>query len=126
MQVYLLLAGLLVILVGLIHSILGEVLIFNRMRDKQIIPTSAHPVLRERHVRILWATWHAVTVLGWGIAAVLLIYAFPHTGGDSKRLALQAIGISMLAASVLVFFATRGMHPGWFGLLAVAALIWLG
>jgi hypothetical protein len=38
----------------------------------------------------------------------------------------QAIVGAFLAGSVLVLVATRGRHPGWIGLLAVAALSHLG
>ena len=126
MQTHFLLAGILAILVGLIHSLFGEVMIFNRMRDRQLIPTKGQPALRERHVRILWASWHGVTLFGWAMAAVLLVYAFPHMQIDPKSFVLQAIALSMAGFSVLVFIATKGMHPGWLGLLAVAALIWFG
>lgn len=126
MQIYYLVAGILAIVVGLVHSLLGEVLIFNRMRDQHLVPTVGYPVLKERHVRILWATWHGVTFFGWAMGAVLLMYALPHTGIDSKAFVLQAIAFSMAGVSALVLVATKGIHPGWFGLLAVAALIWLG
>lgn len=126
MQTHFLLAGVLAILVGLIHSIFGEVLIFNRMRDHQLVPTKGQPVLRERHVRILWASWHGVTLFGWAMAAVLLMYAFPQVQIDPKVFVPQAIALSMALFSALVLFATKGMHPGWLGLLAGAALIWFG
>lgn len=125
MQIHYLIAGILAIAVGLIHSVLGEVLVFSRMRHRQLIPTEGYPLLRERHVRILWATWHALTLFGWAMAAMLLDHAWPHTEADSKRFVLNAIAISMAGASALVLFATNGRHPGWLGLLAVAALIWL-
>jgi hypothetical protein len=124
MQIHLLLAGILAILVGLIHSIFGEVLIFSRMRNHQLVPTAGQPVLRERHVRILWASWHGATIFGWAMGAVLLMYALPHTEIDSKAFVLRAIAVAMAGFSALVLFATKGQHPGWLGLLAVAALIW--
>ena len=52
-------------LVGLVHSVLGEVLVFRTLRTHGLVPTAGYPVLRERQVRILWASWHLVTVLGW-------------------------------------------------------------
>lgn len=58
-------------LVGLIHSVLGEVLVFRTLRTHGLVPTAGYPVLRERQVRILWASWHLVTVLGWALSALL-------------------------------------------------------
>lgn len=56
MNIYFLAAAVLLILIGLVHSILGEKLIFRRMRKGGFIPTNGGPALREPHVRILWAT----------------------------------------------------------------------
>ena len=65
-------AAALAFVVGLVHSLLGERLIFRRMRVGGAIPTNGGTVLREAHVRILWASWHVLTVFGWCIAALLL------------------------------------------------------
>ncbi len=126
MQPYLLSAALLAVIVGLVHSILGEVLIFSRMRTgRQIVPTMGSPLLRERHVRILWATWHIVTIFGCAFAVVLLRLAQPASDVLLQDAMVQTIIISMLASAVLVLFATKGKHPGWIGLLVVAVLCWL-
>lgn len=125
MQTYLLAAGAVAILVGMIHSILGEVLIFRRMREGKLVPTNGRPILKERHVRILWASWHIVTIFGWAIAAILLELARSSSELELQGFVLNTVALSMLASSFLVLFATKGMHPGWFGLLAVAGLCWL-
>jgi hypothetical protein len=35
-------------------------------------------------VRILWATWHALTVFGWGIAAMLIEAAKGWAGAGAQ------------------------------------------
>ena len=125
MQTYLVAAGAVAILVGLIHSILGEVLIFRRMRERGVVPTNGRPVLKERHVRILWASWHIVTIFGWAFAAVLLELARLSSESVLHEFIIITVILSMFASSVLVLFATKGMHPGWVGLLVVAGLCWL-
>lgn len=115
-------AGVLAILVGLVHSVLGEILIFNRMRNKGVIPTVGAPLLRERHVRILWASWHIVTVFGCAIGAILLRLAFPFSENVLQIFVENTIAISMLVSSLLVLVGTKGMHPGWLALLGVAVL----
>ena len=126
MQTQLLWAGIVAILVGLIHSVLGEILIFRRMRQGGVVPTEGQPVLRERHVRILWASWHLVTILGWALAAILLMLA-ASAGEPLAQTALVRVVIgALLASSALVLFATRGRHPGWLGLFVAALLGWLG
>lgn len=116
---WLLIGGLVAIVVAVVHSVLGEVLIFQRMRKETIVPTQGQPVLRERYVRILWATWHIVSVFGLAIAGVLIFMSlYPVT--DVRGLFLRSVAISMGVSSALVLFATKGMHPGWVGLLIVS------
>lgn len=126
MNIYLATAAVLAFLVGLVHSVLGERLIFGRLRQGRLVPTNGGSLLQERHVRILWASWHVLTVFGWCIAAVLLWLSLPSSNPSSALFIEQAIVFSMLAGSALVLLGTRARHPGWVGLLAVAAFVWLG
>lgn len=123
---YLIGASVLLAFVALVHSALGEVLIFRVMRTAGLVPTFGGELLRERHVRILWATWHAVSVLGWGIALVLWQLANAQQAGSLEDNLLTAIAVSTLGAALLVLVGTRAKHPGWIGLMAVAVLTWLG
>ncbi len=123
MDIYALSAGLLAIAVALVHSLLGEKLIFSRMRESSIVPTSGQPVLRERHVRILWATWHLVSIMGIAFGAMLIHAAQPHA--ELPRFVLITIVVTMVLSGALVLYATKGKHPGWVGLLGVAILTWL-
>jgi hypothetical protein len=115
MNTYLLAAGVVAIVVGAVHSLLGEILIFRHLRNKSIIPALSAPPLRERHVRILWASWHIPTVFCWAFSALILNLT------TLERAAMFAF----FASAVLVLIGTKGRHPGWLGLLAVALLIWL-
>ena len=116
MNAYLLAAAIVAIVVGAIHSVLGEVLIFRHLRKGALVPTASAPPLRERDVRILWASWHIATVFGWAFAVLLLQLATVEQA---------AIG-AFIGSSLLVLLGTRCRHPGWIGLLAVAALALAG
>ena len=126
MNSYLVTAAILAFLVGLAHSVLGERLIFRRLRQGRLVPTNGGSLLQERHVRILWASWHVLTVFGWCIAAVLLWLSLPSSSPSSALFIEHAVVVTMLAGSALVFFGTKARHPGWVGLLAVAVFVWLG
>lgn len=126
MNAYFASAAALAFIVGLVHSVLGEVLIFRRLRADGIVPTYGGNALEERHVRILWATWHAVTAFGWCIAAVLLWLSIAAQNAASILPLGRLIASAMVVASALVLIGTKGKHPGWVGLLAVAILAWLG
>ena len=121
MQSYLLAAGVLMILIGVAHSVIGEILIFRQLRAGTIVPLLAPAPLRERHLRILWANWHLCSAL----AALLIVIA---RSPDLPTYApnIRIIAVATLAGSVLVLYATKGRHPGWFGLLVAAGLSWLG
>lgn len=112
-------------LVGLAHSVLGELLVFRALRTQGVVPTAGRPVLRERQVRILWGSWHLVTVLGWALSALLWRLG-TAPWGDAALAAWVAdvVGVATLASGMLVFYATNGRHPAWVPLLGVAALVW--
>jgi len=126
MQTFFFAAGLLAIAAGGVHSILGEVLIFSRMRDRTIVPTRGAPLLQERHVRILWATWHIVTVFGCAIGAILLKLAHSSSQLGFQGFVGDSIVVATLLSSLLVLIGTSARHPGWIGLLGVAVLTWIG
>ena len=111
-------------LVGLVHSVLGEILVFRALRTHGVVPTGGYPVLRERHVRILWGTWHLVTVLGWALSALLWRLGMVPVDADLGTWVANVAVLAMLASGLLVFYATQGRHPAWFALLGVAALVW--
>ncbi len=111
---------------GAVHSVLGERLIFRRLRQASLVPSAPAPPLQERHIRILWASWHLVSVLGWAMAALLWRLAAGTDSGLSADVLLNVIAWGFFAGSLLVLVATRGRHPGWIALAAVAVSAWLG
>ncbi len=122
MNTYLTIAALLTIAIGTVHSVLGEVIIFSKVRNRGLVPTLPVAPLQARNIRIIWATWHLASVFGFSIAALLLQQA------QQAKLAIfsiHAIAVGMLAAAMLVLYATKGRHPGWCGLLGVAVLCWV-
>ncbi|MBT8114034.1 MAG: hypothetical protein KJP04_01545 [Arenicella sp.] len=121
----LLIAALLMFIVGVIHSVLGEVLIFRHLRQNSIMPTLSAPPLTQRHVRIHWASWHIVTLFGFALGALLLWLSYPVAGFELELFIKHVVIVAMLLSSILVLYSTRGRHPGWLALAAVALLIWL-
>ncbi|OKP97683.1 hypothetical protein [Paenibacillus sp. P46E] len=126
MNWYYLIASVLAFVVGLAHSILGEVLIFRRMRHNGFIPTNGGNVLSEAFVRIIWSTWHALTAFGWGMSLILLWLARNTSLNGTFTVLADSVAVSMLIGAILILIGTKGKHPGWVGLLGVAVLIFLG
>lgn len=125
MQTMFIAAGVIAIITGVVHSVLGEMLIFRQLRSSGFVPTLAAPPLSERNIRIIWATWHLASVFGWAFAGILLRLAIaPHE--SSTALIVTAVVFANLAGSLLVLIGTKGRHPGWVALLLVAVLTWFG
>jgi hypothetical protein len=124
MQSLLAIAAVLAAVTGLVHSLLGEWLIFRHLRESAVVPSLPAPPLGGRNVRILWATWHLASVLGWAFAG--LLWQLAHSSGAAlpASTVLGATTAAFLAGSLLVLVGTRGRHPGWVALGAVAVLSW--
>lgn len=125
MQILFFVAGVLAALTGVVHSVLGERLIFRHLRQGSFIPTTSAPPLKESHIRILWATWHISSLFGWAFAGVLLHLAFTPLGVSLSQFVLSAIVSAYFGASMLVLVGTKGRHPGWIALLFVAVSAWV-
>lgn len=116
-------AAVIAVIVGVIHSALGELLIFSKLRTSGLIPTKAAPPLQARNIRILWATWHLASVFGWAFAGML--FALADDSNSMRTAVSNAAVFAFLGGSLLVLISTKGKHPGWIGLLAVAVLVLL-
>jgi hypothetical protein len=125
MQTYLTVAAGVAFLTGVAHSVLGEMLIFRQLRRGTLVPGQDAPPLRSRNIRIIWATWHVATLFGWAFAGVLLQLALSPQA-SLVSLFLNATVAAYAGGSLLVLVGTRGRHPGWIALAAVAALVWTG
>lgn len=118
-------AAALTVATGLVHTVMGEILIFRRLRRGSFVPAFGGALLRERHVRILWASWHALTLMAWSMAAVLIAMATAPASEVTLVIA-RWVSVGMAAGALAVLVGTRGRHPGWLAMLAVATLTELG
>ncbi len=129
MNVYFLIAGILCFLLGLVHSILGEYLIFKDKRKKEnLVPTKVNTDLKERHLRIIWATWHLSSFFGWCIGVILIKISLNQIILDSEfiNFLIYSAVITMVVSSLLVLIGTKGKHPGWIVLLLIGILLIIG
>lgn len=129
MNTYILIAGILCIVLGLIHSLLGEYLIFKHKRNKsELVPTKGGKDLREKHLRIIWATWHLASIFGLCIGLLLIRLSNDSNQMDALLLSsiFQIVTVSMFIASFLVLYSTKAKHPGWIVLLFIGVLLLLG
>jgi hypothetical protein len=129
MNTYFLIAGILCFILGLVHSILGEILIFNSKRNKgKIVPSKSSVGLKERHLRIIWATWHLASIFGWCIGAIFIKISLMQNELNQNfvEMIIQSSFYTMLVGALLVLIGTKGKHPGWIILLLIAILLIIG
>jgi len=129
MNIYFLIAGILCFVLGLVHSILGEVLIFkDKRKTGNLVPTKVNVDLKERHLRIIWATWHLSSCFGWCIGAFLIKISRNQTILESELInfMINSTIITMIVSSLLVLVGTKGKHPGWIVLVLISILLIMG
>ncbi|WP_395376352.1 hypothetical protein [Marinicella sp. W31] len=118
-------AGCLALVLGIVHSILGEKLIFRSLGKQRLVSSEDDRVLRKKHIRTLWSSWHLLTLFGWSFAAIMLMMAWV---ADTTLWPLYMRWILMstfLISTVFWIFGTRGRHPAWIIFLLITVLIGL-
>jgi hypothetical protein len=123
MNFYFAAAGSLALIVGLAHSVLGELLLMRRLTTDTLPSLAGSADFARRTIRF---TWHLPTVLAWGFGAILLRLALPAAPGTYLAFVESAAALSFFAAGLITLFISGGKHPGWVGLLGTAILVWLG
>lgn len=114
----LLLAAALTVVVGVLHSWLGERLLIGPLLAA---PTSDGPLARGLLRRVLRNAWH-ITSFAWaGMGLVLASLAFAPLDPQGRRVAV-IIGALFVGHALFVFATSRGRHVGWPFFLAIGAL----
>lgn len=119
MQISLLLAALLLILIGFMHSYLGERFVLSRLLALPNLP----PLRGSRAYmeNLLRMAWHITSVAWWGTAALLLLAWSSHLGSAGVVLTVT------FALHGLIILVTVGpRHPAWPLFFLTAAAIWFG
>lgn len=112
------LASLLLIGIGLAHSLLGERFILRRLARLDQLPRLTM-FGRESMIDVLRFAWHITTVAWFGFAALLLLAA--HGRLDAASV-LQVTAATFIATGVIALAGSRGRHLSWIVFFAVAAL----
>ncbi|CAN1518938.1 hypothetical protein MCEMSEM23_01020 [Rhabdaerophilaceae bacterium] len=113
-------AGFLTTLLGVVHSISGELRTFPKvvaLRER-----AGEPAFSDWEIRVLRGTWHTLSLFGFGLGFVLFVMAFPAFGAVVKI--SQAISISTLVVGAYWAYVTNLWHPAWIVFMLVSALCW--
>ena len=122
MKPSLLVAAVLILLLGVVHSLLGERYILVRLFRRDNLPRLFGSDAFTKHT--LRFAWHLTTVVWLGIAALLINLAAGRPLGAPEIGATLAITAG--ASGLVALVGSRARHPAWIVFLVVAALVWTG
>jgi energy-converting hydrogenase Eha subunit A len=108
-------AALLVVLLAIAHSVLGERYILMRLFRRDLPKLFGRTAFTRQTLRF---AWHLTTVLALGIGALLLQLA----GSPSPAAIARTLGACLVASGLLPLLYTRGRHPAWVVLFVAGAL----
>lgn len=108
------LGSILLIIVGVAHSYLGERYILIRLFRREDLPKIFGS--DEFTKNTLRFAWHLSTVAWWGFAAILLHFA---QFGAGDGLVGNIIGVTFLIHFMVALFGSRGKHLSWIVFLAI-------
>lgn len=121
MNIPLIVAAVLVALLGVAHSYLGERYILIRLFRRGNLPELFRRA--DFAKRTLRLAWHIMTILAFGFAALLIVLA--SSGHDDIRTLLNIIAMTFALCGLTSVVISRARHLSWIVFFAVAALVWI-
>jgi hypothetical protein len=119
----LLIGGLLSVLIGIAHSVLGERLLLGPLFQRRDLPKLLGSESFAR--RTLRFTWHLTTVLLVAIGAIVMALSTAALSTQAMWI-LHVLAITFAACSLVSLIGARAKHFSWWVFLIIAALLWLG
>lgn len=122
MNTYFLIAAILIFLMGLSHSVMGERFFLVRLFKREPLHHFGDAVFINRTTRI---AWHLTTIAWWNAAAVLIVLSFrplDHT----EFLVGRIISNIFLLSGILSLVGSRGRHLSWVVFFLISIISWLG
>ena len=107
---WLFIAGALCVLLAVIHTVLGEGLIFRKWTVLRPIPRGRAGIIR--------ASWHALSLFGVSLGVIL--WRVPL-----DRVSALTLCASLFLSAVMIAVWTQFRHPGWIVMSLIALLVLL-
>lgn len=122
MNIPLIIAAVITIIIGAIHSILGERLIVIPLLKRDLPKILGSEFITRRTIRL---AWHLTTLAIWALGAIMLVYS-AHSLYPGGRAVLTIIAVTFLISSLASLILVRGKHFSWWVFLMIALAIWYG
>ena len=123
MNIYFVISALLVFLMGVFHSILGEKYFLAHLFQRELLREVGNEVFVNRTTRI---AWHLTTLAWLGAAGVLFALASHDTSEPVVAIVANVIAVVFFASALLSLIGSRGRHLSWIVFLIIAITTWLG
>jgi len=112
----LLVGSFLLILIGLVHSYLGEKYLLIRLFKRDNLPKLLGSDWFTK--RVLRFAWHLTTLAWWGFAAIL--YFLFNSSGNLHNEILITIAIVFAISGIVSLVFSRGKHLSWLFFFGIA------
>lgn len=109
-------AALLAIIIGLIHSYLGEKYILIRLFRRSLPSLFGDDRFTKQTIRFVW---HLLTVAWLGFAAILFLL---RDADASRSNLLLVIGATFATTGLVALITSRGKHLSWIVFSAIAGI----
>jgi hypothetical protein len=118
----LLIGTILLLIIGIVHSYLGEKYILIRLFRRDDLPKLLGSDWFT--IRVLRFAWHLTTLAWWGFAAILYVLSTPGINIKSEILIIITVVFALSGLVSLSF--TRGKHLSWLFFFTIAATSYYG
>ena len=121
MNISMMIAGVLTVILGLMHSVLGEKLLLGPLFRQTEMPKLLGSSLFAR--RTLRMAWHLTTILLLGIGAIIIVYSRAETSPTVDWF-LKIFSLTFGLCALISLIGSRAKHFSWVVFLAIAAALW--
>ncbi|MER2490747.1 hypothetical protein [Catenovulum sediminis] len=118
----LIIGTILLLIIGLIHSYLGEKYILIRLFRREDLPKLLGSDWFTK--RVLRFAWHLTTLAWWGFAAILYVLSTPSVNVKNEILIIITVVFALSGIVSLLF--SRGKHLSWLLFFIIAAMSYYG
>ncbi|XOV81372.1 MAG: hypothetical protein ACFHVJ_11615 [Aestuariibacter sp.] len=120
MQTMLYVAAILTIVIGVIHSVLGEKYILTRLFRRDNLPKLFGS--SDFTINTLRFAWHITTIAWWGFAAILVLLANPPVSSDTLG---AVIAVTFTVHFLIAAIASKGKHLSWIVFLLIGLFTYI-
>jgi hypothetical protein len=118
----LLIGTILLLIIGIVHSYLGEKYLLIRLFRREDLPKLLGSDWFTK--RVLRFAWHLTTLAWWGFAAILYVLSIPSENVKSEILVIISVVFALSGVVSLLF--SRGKHLSWLFFFTIAATSYYG